>query len=216
MDDLKTRLAHMLWIGGATDAGKTTVAQNLADQYGLPLYRYDVATKPHFETLAQTKALYRTFLSGSNEDNWVKPTPEALLVWLRQVFIDQWPFVLEDLLALPSDKPVLAEGFGFLPALLAPLLTSPYQAIWLVPTEPFKWWSMKQRDKYTRRLTWAEPERAIHNLFTRDRLLAEVIREQGRERDLVVFEVDGSIPAGDVTHLIAQHFSTYLSLGETA
>jgi adenylylsulfate kinase-like enzyme len=33
--DLARRLAHVLWLGGATDAGKTTAAQTLAARYGL-------------------------------------------------------------------------------------------------------------------------------------------------------------------------------------
>ena len=38
-DDLS--LARILWIGGATDAGKTTPAKLLAERNGFQLYHYD-------------------------------------------------------------------------------------------------------------------------------------------------------------------------------
>jgi hypothetical protein len=42
--------------------------------------------------------------------------------------------VLDDLLALPPDPPVLAEGFNLPPRLVAPLLCRPRQAVWLLPS----------------------------------------------------------------------------------
>ncbi len=40
-DDLKGALAHVLWIGGATGAGTTSVAQAMAEKHGLQAYHYD-------------------------------------------------------------------------------------------------------------------------------------------------------------------------------
>jgi hypothetical protein len=37
---LGPRLPHVLWIGGATDAGKTSVAQALAGRHRLQAYHY--------------------------------------------------------------------------------------------------------------------------------------------------------------------------------
>jgi len=44
-------LAHVLWIAGATDTGKTTISQIIAERYGLQLYNYDQ------HDLAQVKRL---------------------------------------------------------------------------------------------------------------------------------------------------------------
>lgn len=212
MENLKTKLAHVLWIGGSTDAGKTTVAYQLAEQFGMELYRFDVAIKRHFDLLVQTNPKLQLYHAQSDEERWVKPSPKGLFDWLLYVFGEQWPLVLEDLLALPTDKLVLTEGFGFLPEIVAPLLSSPYQAIWLVPTESFKWQSMKPRQKYTRRLSWSDPERAINNLFRRDMMLVDLIREQTAEQDLTLLEIDGSDPAGVVAQQIAKHFTHYRPL----
>jgi len=45
---------------------------------------------------------------------------------------------MEDLIAMPRERGIVAEGFGLLPEILAPLLSCPTQAIWLMPTEAFK------------------------------------------------------------------------------
>ena len=38
---LKQALSHVLWIGGATDTGKTTISHILAKRYGFQVYNYD-------------------------------------------------------------------------------------------------------------------------------------------------------------------------------
>ena len=52
--DLRKRLTHVFWIGGATDTGKSTVAQNLADRYGMYVYHYDKTNSEHHEKMAKT------------------------------------------------------------------------------------------------------------------------------------------------------------------
>jgi 2-phosphoglycerate kinase len=49
-------LPHVLWIGGATDTGKTTVSRIIAKRYGLEVYNHDRRDRPQIERLAQTDA----------------------------------------------------------------------------------------------------------------------------------------------------------------
>src|SRR5262245_45733584 len=44
---LTKRLRHVYWIGGASGAGKSTIARRLADKYGLRLYSTDEAMGDH-------------------------------------------------------------------------------------------------------------------------------------------------------------------------
>ena len=208
--ELSQALSNVLWIGGATDTGKTTVSQIIAERYGLQLYNYDRHDLPQIERLAQTYPRYRAFLSASLDERWVHPEPGELLQWHTQAFRDRFPLVVEDLLDLPREPMVVAEGFGFTPELLSPVLSSKRQAIWLVPTEGFKWASMKRRNKPSFRDKTSNPERATRNVFRRDMLMAERVKAQAQSRGLTVVEVDGSRSVEEMTALIEQHFEPFL------
>jgi broad-specificity NMP kinase len=47
-EDLMNTLSHVLWIGGAPDAGKTTVAQSLCDKHGLLYYSLGEHAEEHW------------------------------------------------------------------------------------------------------------------------------------------------------------------------
>lgn len=211
--ELGQALSRVLWIGGATDTGKTTVARIIAERHGFQLYEYDRHDLPQIRCLAQTNTHYRAFLTASLDERWVRPEPEDLAQRTLRGFRDRFPLVIEDLLGLPSEPMVLAEGFGLTPELLSPVLSSKRQAIWLVPTEGFKWRSMKGRNKPSFRDQTSNPERATRNLFTRDMLLAEHVKAQAQSRGLRVYEVDGSVSVEGMATLIEQHFEPFLPRG---
>ena len=208
--ELRRALSHVLWIGGATDTGKTTISQIIATRYGLQVYNYDHHDQPQLERLAQTLPRYRAFLDASLDERWVHPEPEGLLQFVLRGFQDRFPLVIEDLLALPREPMIVAEGFGLTPALLSPVLSSKHQAIWLVPTEEFKRISMKRRHKPSFRDEVGDPDRATRNVFRRDMLLVEQVKAQARSRGLTVYEVNGSRSAEEIATLIERHFEPLL------
>ena len=57
--DVRDALSHVLWIGGATDSGKSTVAEKLAERHGLQVYHYDRRDLAHHEQLAKTNPAYQ-------------------------------------------------------------------------------------------------------------------------------------------------------------
>jgi 2-phosphoglycerate kinase len=203
-------LSHVLWIGGATDTGKTTISRIIAERYGLQIYNYDRYDLPQVERLAQTLPRYRAFLDASLDERWVHPEPEDLLQFVLRGFQDRFPLVVEDLLDLPKKPMIVAEGFGFTPELLSPILSSKRQAIWLVPTEDFKWASMERRNKPSFRDEVSDPKRATRNIFIRDMLLAKQVRAQAQSRGLTVYEIDGSRSVEEMAVLIEQHFKPFL------
>lgn len=206
---IKDQLAHVIWIGGATDTGKSTIAQNLASRHGMYVYHYDKTDAEHHQKLAETIPEIRQFMEASLDERWVYPEPEALLARALKSFSYRFPMVIEDLLALPDDKPVSAEGFGLLPELVHPVLSSHYQAVWLIPTETFKLDSMARRGKPSLGKLVSNPEKAKTNLFRRDMLLAKYYRQQVPAFGYTLFEVDGSHSAEEMTDLIDKHFSKY-------
>lgn len=204
--DLKQALSRVLFLGGATDAGKTTVSRILAERHGWQLYNYDQQSPRHFEKVVEIDSRHRFWRDPSDEERWIDPEPEELVERTVLIFKDRFPLVVEDLLALSKDRIVLAEGFGLTPRLIAPHLSNAKQAAWLISNEAFKWQSMKQRGKYLRRLEWSNPERAIGNLFRRDMLLAQRAQAQAERRGLTVFEVDGVRTAEETADLLEEHF----------
>jgi hypothetical protein len=212
--DLKAALARVLWIGGATDSGKTSVARVLAEKYRLQAYHYDrydrVGLPGHW---ARADPVRHPHMHASPVENrdwmWVDTTPQELVERWLQTTPERFQLTIEDLLALPSQPPVVAEGYGFLPDLVLPLLASPRQAIWLVSTEKFK------RATYDRRGKGAfadtrDPGRARRNHIGRDLLLAEHIRGRAAELGLPVLEIDGTRSLEEVVSLVDAHFDPFL------
>jgi hypothetical protein len=205
-------LPSQLWIGGATDAGKTTQARRLAAAHALALYECDRTDAAQHERLAAASPRYRAFLEASLDERWVQTTPEALRDRALESFADRWPMILEDLRALePRGRLVLAEGFCLLPDLVAPLIDDPRRAIWLLPTEAFKRRSWERRGKPSFKAMLADPERGARNLFERDLLLAEEIERQAVAHGFATFTVDGALSESAVAALLKDRFSLFLA-----
>lgn len=206
----KASFAHVLWVGGATDAGKTTVAQLLGKRYNWQTYHYDHHSHGYLEKKAETEQLYREFLAATNNDRWVQPDVRELLQFALHSFRSSFPLVLDDLRQFSTQQIVVAEGFGLLPELVFPLLADKVQAVWLVPTPNFKWASMTRRNKPSFKNDTSDPEKATQNLYERDMLIAEEVAKQASERALNLYEIDGLKSAEDMTDVIAQQFQQYL------
>jgi hypothetical protein len=111
---------------------------------------------------------------------------------------------VEDLLALPATPPVLAEGFPLLPRLVAPLLSRPGQAVWLIPTPEFRRLAFESRGS-----TWemprktSDPERALANLLARDELFTESVLREAMALRLPVIHVDPSLSIDVLVNQVA-------------
>jgi hypothetical protein len=213
-EDLAGALAHVLWIGGATDSGKTSVARALATKYGSHAYHYDLYDREELPGhWARTDPVHHPHMHASPTRDrdwmWVDTTPEQLVDrWFRWT-PERFLLALEDLLALPSAPPIVAEGYGFTPDLVLPLLFSTRQAIWLVSTEEFKRAIYERRGKGAFANT-RDPLRARQNHIGRDLLLAEHFRRRAEQLRLTAVEVDGTRSLDDVVAVVEAHFEPLL------
>jgi len=104
--DLRERLSHVLWIGGGTGAGKSSVAIALAERYGLARYDYDWHdARDHTERTRPDRHPHRAaFLAMSLDERWVLRSPREMADNAVGSFRDRFEMVIEDLLALPRDR----------------------------------------------------------------------------------------------------------------
>ncbi|MEU8342811.1 hypothetical protein AB0C74_14045 [Spirillospora sp. NPDC048832] len=206
-------LARALWIGGGQWAGKSTVARLLAVRYGLTVYRYDYhdARAHNDRRVARRVRLGEPPAGPGPEAAWVDTTPRAMAAETLAGFPVRFEWALDDLRALVSGRPVIAEGWGLRPELVVPVAGSPERMVVMVPTEAF-------RDRQLRALPRAatvarglsDPDRAQRNRLERDRLVAADAVRSARRLGVRVIEVDGTRDAAAVADLVADHFRPYL------
>jgi hypothetical protein len=213
------RLDQVLWVGGAQWAGKTTVARLLAARFPLVLYAYDYHDARSHSERARADAdrfpAFHAFLDALDRDPdsvWSRPSPEQLSEQVLAIFSERFQMVLEDLAALPEETPVLAEGWGLRPDLVAQQLDSREQAIFLVPTESFRQSQLDALERAQRLSTSGlrEPARAQHNRVERDRLLAADVVARAKALGLPLLEVDGSENAVAITGRVEKQFRPFL------
>lgn len=212
---MKTALPYVLWIGGSTDAGKTSVAMALAKKRGWQEYHYDrydrLELPGHWARIDPTRhPRMHADLARSRDDGWVKTTPQEMVARWLLTAPERFDFTIEDLRALPSAPPIVAEGYGFLPELVLPLLSSTRQAIWLVSSEEFKRASYQRRAKGHFADT-SDPERARRNHIGRDLRLATYVRQQALDLGLTVIDVDGTRSLEETVSQVDAHFAAYVA-----
>jgi hypothetical protein len=206
-EELAARLRHVRWIGGGSGAGKSTIARRLAADHGLRLYSTDAVMAEHAgrSDAAQTPLL-QAFLAMDMDERWTNRSPEVMLKTFHWFAGEGFDLILDDLLALPEDPPILVEGFRLLPRLVAPLLAHNGQAVWLVPTPDFRRAAFDIRG-----FTWAiprkpsKPEQALSNLLIRDQLFTDEVAKEATTLQLQIIEVDGGVSVDEMTTRVAYH-----------
>ncbi|GAA1888694.1 hypothetical protein [Asanoa iriomotensis] len=211
-DPVRT-LREALWIGGGQWAGKSTVAGLLAGRHGLTHYHYDYHdARGHQDR--RLAAMVRRGEPAVDEDweaYWIGPTPREQADRIIAGFAERFVWVQDDLRALVTPRPVLAEGWGLRPELVLPVAGSTGQMVVLVPTEEFR----QERIARTPRAgavghALSDPALAQRNRVERDRLVAADAVAQARWLGVRVISVDGTRDAEAMADLVADHFAAFL------
>jgi 2-phosphoglycerate kinase len=202
---MRARLRHARWIGGGSAAGKSTIARRLAVEHGLRVFSTDDSMVQHARRSNPADApMLHAFLAMDMDERWVKRPPSVMFETFHWFRGEGFDLLLDDLLALPEEPPILAEGFRLLPRLVAPLLSQPSQAVWLVPSLEFR------RDVFAGRgTTWfpyetSDPKRALANLLVRDRLFTDQVVKEAATLQLPVIEVNGTLSVDEVTRRVGE------------
>jgi len=202
--ELRERFRHVRFIGGGTGGGKSTVARQLAANHGLRLYDAERFSDYIARTTPDDAPLLHAFANMDMDERWLDRSPEVMLETFHGFQGEQFDLVVEDILALPEMPPILVEGFPLLPRLVAPLLSRPDQAVWLVPTPEFRRAAFD-----TRGSTWdiprktSDPERALANVLVRDTLFTDQILREAMALGLPVIRVDLDLNTAEVVRRVA-------------
>jgi hypothetical protein len=202
--DLRDRLQHVRFIGGGSGSGKSTVARLLAARHGLGLYDAEQFSSYAPRTSPADSPLLQAFMAMDMDERWLNRSPRVMFETFHGFHGELFHLAVEDLLALPATPPVLAEGFPLLPRLVAPLLSRPGQAVWLIPTPEFRRLAFESRGS-----TWemprktSDPERALANLLARDELFTESVLREAMALRLPVIHVDPSLSIDVLVNQVA-------------
>jgi len=189
---------HVLWIGGAPAAGKTTVATRIARRHGLRLYGADTRTWEHRDrAIRQGVAAAIRWEGMTPEERWVTSTPAEMLE--LSLHRERGPMVVDDVLALPPSPLVVAEGS----TLPTAVVQDRSRAVWLIPTPEFQRARLEERGL----------PRGARELYL---LLGETIEREAREADAPMCVVDGERGIDATLAAVERHFTAALTEGPVA
>ncbi len=212
MDDVRDRLSRVLWIGGAPCVGKTTLARMLAGKYDLKIYNADWHHVR--EHRLRPGGVPQGWDELSMDERWVRPSPQALAEREIASWTARFRFVIEDLVALPTGRTIVAEGPSAFPWCVSQVVRSGRQAIFLLPTPELRELVLARRHRDAPGeaipARTSDPERARRNIRERDVLLAERIVASCEELGLRYERIDGSRHLDDSFALLEEHFRPHL------
>ena len=203
--DTSADLGHVRWIGGASGAGKSTIARRLARRHGLQLYDTDALMGEHAaRSSPQDSPQLAAFLAMSMDERWLHRSPRTMLETFHWYRGEGFAAIVDDLRRLPAQPGVLAEGFRLLPRLVRPWLGDPPRAVWLLPTPEFR-----RRAFASRGSTWhiagrtSDPPRALANLLERDGMFTERLRAETARLGLPAVAVEPGCTEDELTDLVS-------------
>jgi hypothetical protein len=201
-------LDHVRWVGGGSGAGKTTVTRLLAERFDLALYSADAAISVHSGQMDATGApLLERFRRMSMDERWVRDDPVTMYATFPWFHGEGFDLLIEDLRRLPTDRPIVVEGFRLLPHLVRPHVSNRRHAVWLVPTPDFRQAAFSGRrdaDAFWTRTT--DPDRAFTNVLERDRIFTDAIDGDAARNGFDLLYVDGTRPLETTAEELAARF----------
>jgi 2-phosphoglycerate kinase len=204
---MQNDLEHVYWIGGGSGAGKSTIARRLVAQHGLRLYDTDDVMSDHARRSTPEDSPYLAqFIAMDMDERWLNRTPEIMLETFHWFRGESFGLIVEDLLRLPREPKVVAEGFRLLPHLVRPLAL-PGHAVWLLPTPDFRLAAFESRgSRWKIASQTSDPGKALRNLLEREHMFTERLRAEANQLGLPVIEVDATMAEEDLAGRVMEVF----------
>lgn len=213
----ENELPHVLWIGGGTCSGKTSISENLVKKYDLAVYHCDDAFEEHRRKATPERhptfhqAISTIYAEMEWEQFWMRPV-DTLLEEEIAIYREEFEMIVEDLLDLPISPRTLAEGCALLPECVAGTLSDARKAIWIIPTEGFQRRTYSQRGEWVQRILkqCTNPEQAFKNWMNRDVAFTKRIASSATCLGFRTLFVDGGRSIEKNTKIVETHFEEFL------
>jgi len=194
----------VLWLGGSACAGKTTAAKALAKSHGLYLYSCDERFEEHrWQASPERHPNFHRLMDLPPAELW-KPPVATQVRDLLLFYEDEFRLVTEDLREIQG--PVIAEGVGLLPALVARVLAEPHRACWLIATPEFRRRHYPQRGLGDLLDDYPDPQSTYESWMVRDDEIATHLESQATALALPVQIVDGGSTERETLGMLARQF----------
>jgi len=214
------RLPNVLWIGGSTFSGKSTVAGILADRYPVEVRSCDEELPRHMQTAAPDLQPTLHLFASLIERPMLMLPPDLLAASVRAMAREQLGMIVDELAGatqagatqagatLPG--PMIVEGAAVLPECLGPTQAGRQRAVWLLSTEEFlnaNYRAAREQLVAGSLQPYSDPERAFRNWMDRDVLFAETVRRNVERLGLRSVLVDGTRPPEAIADEVARMLS---------
>ena len=206
---LREQLQHVYWIGGGSGAGKSTIARRIAAHHGLHIYSTDEMMADHARrSTHEDSPLLHKFMAMEMDVRWVNRSAETMLETFHWFQGEGFNLIIEDLLGLPREPGVIAEGFRLLPCLVEPLLSVRDHAVWLLPTPAFRHAVIENRggSAWGFLARTSDPERALRNLLERDRMFTDTLHGETARLKVPAIEVNGTLTEDELIRRVTELF----------
>lgn len=193
-------------IGGSPCSGKSTVAQALAERYGLTYFKVDDCLDEFIDRGAAAGwPVCSRIRSMTAEETWMRD-PQVQCREELDFYAEVAPLAAEKLRSLRAER-VVAEGAAFLPEIVRAWGMPEAHYIAITPTREFQLSRYSQRPWVPHVLReCCDQSAAFANWMERDALFAEEVRRQCAQLGYASLITDGSV-SGEARLLeVARHF----------
>lgn len=199
-------MINIYYIGGSPCSGKSTIAEILAEKYGLYYFKVDDFLDKYTK-LAVSKGykICKKLDSMNAEQIWMRE-PKIQCKEELEYYEEIFEFLLEDLKQVESEA-IITEGAAYLPWIMKMLNISENRYISITPTKEFQVSHYKEREWVPYVLAECnDKEKAFSNWMERDALFAEEVRKQCFEAEYVSVINDGRIEVAKLLEEVTIHF----------
>ncbi|MDL2248568.1 hypothetical protein LJB89_02615 [Tyzzerella sp. OttesenSCG-928-J15] len=201
---------EVYYIGGSPCSGKSSIAELIVEKHGFTYYKLDDFLFPYMQQAADSgKPVSAAQLSMDFEQMWMRD-PKLQADEEFAAYAEIFPYALKGIEAMNPEKPIIAEGAGFIPELMKKQGIPTNRYICIVPTEGFQRENYKKREWIGEYLKGcSDPTAAFDNWMRRDTLFGAGVLNQAKMFGYASISVDGK-------NTIAENYNVVINTFELA